>query len=114
MKQIIEKNIPSGAIEFTLDLPVGAQILCLRTHGPQPMLVALGEVKEPPKDPKEEIVPLPTTKRTFVLQTNSLLAARRAKLGPVPDGARYVGWFDLGNAPWYVFETTAKAEVVKA
>ena len=90
--RIFEAKFPSGAKEFTLDLPAGAQVMCVRTHGPQPMLVALGD-----GDAK-------TTPRNFVLYSNSLLAARGAKVGLVADNATYVGWFDLGNCPWYVFE----------
>jgi hypothetical protein len=49
---IIETKFPSGAKEFALDLPVGAQILTVRSQGPQPILVAVADLPVAPKDSK--------------------------------------------------------------
>lgn len=113
MKSIIESKFPSGAKTFTLDLPLDAQVLTVRMQGPQPYLVALGEVLPPPEKDKPAPPALKTEARTFALYSNSLLSAQR--VGAVAEGAKFVGWFDRGGAPWYVFELpAAKAEKAAA
>lgn len=107
---IIETKFPSGAKEFTLDLPVGAQILTVRSQGPQPILVAAADLPVAPKDSKQPPPAPKTEKRTFSLHSNSLIARGGAPVEGVKAGARYVGMFELGNAPWFVFELPEQAK----
>ena len=92
MQSIVEHKFPDARgmalSEFTLDLPAGAKLLQPRAHGPQPMMVVLGD----PKAEKE--------KRMFRLYPRTATTVQ-------PED-QYIGSFELGGFPYHVFEVRAK------
>lgn len=89
--RILEYKFPSGVAKFDLELPVGAQVIAVRTQGPQPILSVIGNTAAD----KE--------KRTFALFSNSIISAQKIDAA-IPEQAEYVGCFERGGAPWFVFE----------